>query len=305
MEPGNTRGSAKHDRKAFSKYMPTYAALAVLANNSLRWSSPLSFNDPFDVPRELSFGVTPQHMAEALGKRVRTMIDNPPKAAQELNVSIQRLIRAAKSLPEEQKRALIERICQRGGRSPTAERNMEALRAMWRQQVSELRILCLSEDPKHVAMWYHYADKYQGVVLEFRCSELTDSAWLAARKVGYSAEPSSIYTADGWAELITLENGAAVERMVDWATLNKSADWSYEREWRVVTFRRSNETEGYSDYAFRPSELSAVYLGPLIKRAEALAIFGLLDRYPNCKVWQVTIGMGRELLFTPSDRASL
>jgi hypothetical protein len=39
--------------------MPASTAKIVLQNKTLRWSSPVEFNDPFDVPRELAFDVTP------------------------------------------------------------------------------------------------------------------------------------------------------------------------------------------------------------------------------------------------------
>ena len=43
-----------HDREYFYKYMSASTAEVVLGNRTLRWSAPTEFNDPFDVPRELS-----------------------------------------------------------------------------------------------------------------------------------------------------------------------------------------------------------------------------------------------------------
>ncbi len=46
----------QNDRKSFFKYMSPGTAKTVLENSTLRWSSPILFNDPFDVPREMSSG---------------------------------------------------------------------------------------------------------------------------------------------------------------------------------------------------------------------------------------------------------
>ncbi len=59
-----------HDRQNFFKYMSSGTAKIVLSNRSLRWSSPVLFNDPFDVPREMSFGLTPVEIVQALLHRM-------------------------------------------------------------------------------------------------------------------------------------------------------------------------------------------------------------------------------------------
>jgi hypothetical protein len=43
----------RHDRQVFYKYMTARTARIVLSTRKLRWSSPLMFNDPFDVTQEL------------------------------------------------------------------------------------------------------------------------------------------------------------------------------------------------------------------------------------------------------------
>src|SRR5215468_2669909 len=43
----------QHDRYVFYKYMTARTARIVLSTRKLRWSSPLMFNDPFDVTQEL------------------------------------------------------------------------------------------------------------------------------------------------------------------------------------------------------------------------------------------------------------
>ena len=68
----------KHQRQSFFKYTSAETARQVLANRTLRWSSPLLFNDPFDVPRELLFGITPEELVQASGRQMVRLIESPP-----------------------------------------------------------------------------------------------------------------------------------------------------------------------------------------------------------------------------------
>jgi hypothetical protein len=62
----------------FYKYMPAATAKLVLRGRSLRWSSPLIFNDPFDFPRELAFGFSPSDLQLATGEVFAEYLQNPP-----------------------------------------------------------------------------------------------------------------------------------------------------------------------------------------------------------------------------------
>jgi hypothetical protein len=177
---------------------------------------------------------------------------------------------------------------------------MDALRAMWRDWIPQFRILCLTESPAHAAMWYHDADQYRGVVLEFRCDDALDSAWLAARPVTYPAAKPAVYTADGWAQLLMTQGGLAIETLLDVATYTKAPDWSYEREWRITSFMRQTDTGPFTDYKFDPRELTGVYLGPNIPEPHQEAITALATRFPRARLWNVSIGMDCEFAFAGS-----
>ena len=178
---------------------------------------------------------------------------------------------------------------------------MDALRAMWRTFIPEFRILCLTESPAHVAMWYHYADQYRGVVLEFICDDELDSAWLAARPVAYPIKKPAVYTAEGWAILLTMPNALAIQTIIDVSTFTKAPDWSYEREWRITSFKRPTDTGPFTDYKFHATELAAVYLGPMISASDQRIVTTLAANCPAAVVWNVSIGMNRELRFTATD----
>ena len=86
-----------HERISFFKYMPASTAKVVLDNSTLRWSSPSLFNDPFDVPRELSFGITPAQIIEALGKRCVSLVENPPEDSSDLESNLKTIVDTVKN----------------------------------------------------------------------------------------------------------------------------------------------------------------------------------------------------------------
>lgn len=294
-----------HDRQSFFKYMSAATAKTVLSKGTLRWSSPVLFNDPLDVPREMSFGITPEEIVQALSCRMADLIEHPPEDTSQLQPQVRLIIEMVKNgIPQNLKVELIEGL-QSVARShrPTSE-SMDALRAMWRFFLPDFRILCLTESPNHAAMWYHYGDQYRGAVLEFRCDDDLDSAWLAAKPVSYPIEKPSVYTAEGWAKLLTMPNEVAIRTIIDVSTFTKAPDWSYEREWRITSFKRPNDCGPFTDYKFHPNELAAVYLGPMASASDAEMLAALVAKYPMAGVWDVSIGMDREFQFNKHSQPS-
>ena len=287
-----------HDRQSFFKYMPATTARAVLATRSLRWSSPLLFNDPFDVPRKLSFGITPQQLVEASTRYIAQLIQHPPTDTKHLSAKLQLIVEAAKkgNAPEVQK--LLLAGLEEGTPNPTStSESMDELRVMWSNSVPDLRILCLTESPAHTAMWYHYAHRYAGVVIEFRCNEHTDSPWLFARPVDYPEGKPAVYTAEGWAELLVLDTNVAVRRLLDIAMYTKSRDWAYENEWRIVTFKRPNDYGHFTDYPFHADDLAAIYLGPLMSDDDKREVLKLLVAFPHARALFVSLSLSRDFVF--------
>jgi hypothetical protein len=63
----------RHDIASLYKYLSAATAIAVLNSQALRYSSPVLFNDPFDVPRELT-GFTVDQYEEAMVEQFRTYL---------------------------------------------------------------------------------------------------------------------------------------------------------------------------------------------------------------------------------------
>ncbi len=285
-----------HDRASFFKYMPASTAKLVLANTSLRWSSHVLFNDPFDVPRELSFGITPKEIAEAVIRRFASLIEQPPQDTSVLRPDLAMVIDAVKGgIPPEVREEVLAAINEPHDTQQLAAA-MEGLRTLWRSWIPDFRILCLTESATHAAMWLHYADGYKGAVLEFNCDDEADSAWLQAEPVTYPAHKPEIFEADGWANLMMMPLYQATKTILHVSTFTKAPDWSYEKEWRVTSSKRRGDSGFFTDYQFHTKELATVYLGPLMPADDKEALIALTRKYPQARVFEVAIGMSREFL---------
>ena len=279
--------------------MSASTARLVLENKALRWSSPNLFNDPFDVPRELAFGITSEETVQALAQRLISLIEHPPEDTSALGPEVRLIVDTVRQgIDPELRSEMIAGIKETAETLRPSGTSTEELRALWRSWIPDFRILCLTESPAHSAMWFHYADQYKGAVLEFNCSDELDSAWLVAEPVTYPASKPEVFEANGWAKLMMMPREVAIKTIFRVSTYTKSPDWSYENEWRITSFKRPNDTGLFTDYKFDSRELSAVYLGPLMSVADKASLIELATKYPHIKIFEVAIGMSREFLFS-------
>jgi hypothetical protein len=198
----------------------------------------------------------------------------------ELAPNVGFIVNAARWASPELLKEMVEAALDEAERQATGKKesvNLEEMRAMWRSWIPDFRILCLCASHERMSMWYHYADKYRGAVIEFECSDERDSPWLAAAPMQYPVQAPEIFSAIGWGRQTSLRPEIAVRRLLDAYTFNKTPEWSYEEEWRITTFKRPEDTGNFTDWPVHPKDFAKVYLGPFISDADRLEILGLLQ----------------------------
>ncbi|EMJ8525293.1 DUF2971 domain-containing protein [Klebsiella aerogenes] len=294
-----------HERSTFFKYMSLNTANIVLDTCSLRWSSPIIFNDPFDVPREVMPGINEEIIGKALAEKLIQELITPRENIENINPQIRALIEFYKKLfphgiPVEliEKLQTVEKSPPVGPGAPFAVQQMKDI---WKKMLNERRILCLSESATIPPMWNHYADSYRGVVIEFDCVDILDSAWLIAQPINYTNKMPLTYTAKGMAELLFMPHHKAVEYINNEITFIKTEDWSYEKEWRVSTYARPIGPIHYSDLKFHPFELKSIILGPLFNEKDMVGIVSKAKKYPRAAVYKSSFGADRKISITPIE----
>lgn len=238
--------------------MSAATAKLVLTGSALRWSSPLIFNDVFDVPTELaSFSVTEINSASI-----------------PFIVSLFERLGLAQFSPEQLEAIIALCSCEAllsEELAHLAEASLEAFRVHWRETVPTMRILCLCKHPDIAAMWGLYADSNRGVVLRFDSAGAHDS-WLLAKPIIYTDTLPRFLRPDGIIEAIMAGPQALFEDLC----YTKTTDWSHEREWRILCYARPGETGSSSDWPFEPKTLTEIILGPRASQQDAFDIAALL-----------------------------
>jgi hypothetical protein len=292
-----------HERSTFFKYMSSNTGKIVLDTCSLRWSSPIIFNDPFDVPREVMPGINEENIGRALAKKLTSELIAPREDIHNLNPKIRTLLEFCKNffpsgIPAELIKELQE-VVDIPSVGLGAAAAIQEMKHVWKEMLNERRILCLSESPLITPMWNHYADEYKGIVIEFDCMDILDSAWLIAKPIKYTNELPLTYTSEGMAELLFMPDNKAMEYINTEITFMKTEEWTYEKEWRISNYARKNSAIYYSDLRFHPLEIKSVILGPRFDIREFEQIASLIKKYPKAKLYKSSFGTDRRISIEP------
>jgi hypothetical protein len=170
-----------------------------LKNQTIYFSSPRTFNDPYDCSVTPAIRIPTDADVEDIRRRY---LADP---------SIGSPVR------EQLQRATIEGLRQMFVKSASE------IAAAKVKEFSEMRgVSCFSESCNNLLMWAHYGGNYRGFCLEF------DTAYLAKlQKVHYSTEMPS------FDPVPILKDELEADAFMSTFS-SKSLSWAYEKEWRVI-----------------------------------------------------------------------
>jgi hypothetical protein len=267
-----------HDRRFFYKYVSSHVAKIILATRKLRWSSPLLFNDPFDVTQELRLNFNEADLHAAVAAEWANLLETGESSYAPSSPwprAMAAMMAALRDQPDLRSRIAASMRRDPGSMTAGQFETFAELRQVWRKLVPDLRVLCLSELNDVTSMWLHYADKYRGAVLQFETFDRLDSVFLAARPVIYQDSPPAIASKEAWARCLLEIGPLTYQDLITEYQYVKTTDWAYEREWRLVTLGAG--TELFEDYGFCSRELAGVYLGTHCSQDDEKEIVGLLS----------------------------
>ena len=181
---------------------PKDYTLDILSKKCLWAAKPERFNDPFDCDLEITKGITVDDYLAAMRRKGYSQ--------RKIDDYIAKCVTAdGNFIPKEQ-----ERVDKEIQESIKEQRNMG--------------ILCLSEEWDSIRMWSHYAQDHKGVCFEFIRAEgncLGDDD--ICSPVNYVRH----YPHIDLGQMVLNTDGRTIALMMK----TKSADWSYEKEWRLIT----------------------------------------------------------------------
>jgi len=286
-----------HDHHSFFKHTSSCTAKIILASRKLRWSMPKLFNDPFDIPPEIFDGINEPHLRDALVDRMTALVKEAILPRPEHHTMLTRLLlEMFRHADDKTKNELIAANEESRNDPVSLSEGFRLLREQWRSEYRDMRVLCFTERWDSASMWDRYSEGHTGVSLEFACLDEVDSAWLTAKPVTYSDEPLKCNTAEGLANLLLYNPDFAIPMIMEEYTHTKTADWAYEKEWRIASWKRPHESGDYSDYGFLPTELIGITFGASILEADKRDLELMLrEQYHHVVVWQASIAGGRKL----------
>lgn len=154
------------------------------------------------------------------------------------------------------------RVCEMlAQQNPDADHKIEeALRDHFESLGSnQARVLCLTSKFDNEVMWGTYAGNHSGVVFGFTHIPELSTPLTEARQVSYSEQPPVV--GSGLDFLLYGDNPELRARTLQAVCYTKKAAWSYEQEWRVLTWCPEESDRAFADYLFYSNELESVTFG--------------------------------------------
>lgn len=240
------------------KYHSYRGLQETLRNHARLWSHPGRFNDPFDSQFK-------RRWAESLDEFLKGRGDIP-KALRK-STAFQKLM------------------------TPFYEQELLSKTFMWelyfQHKLNNTVIFCLTENHTNLLMWAHYAGNHTGGALQYaQTPELSDCQISSAKQVRYKVDIPVFHFEEFLGSCDNAEKKRAMaDAFWDAYTLTKSAEWRYEKEWRLL--QELEELAPVVLVDFEPKELSAVYLGCRMPPKNHTEIMALIQaEYPHAAVYQ-------------------
>jgi hypothetical protein len=270
------------------KYLDLSGAIKTLDTATVRFSSPLLFNDPFDTNLEEAFGTAYEEYHDGLKAAFYDMLREPMDYSALRDGPDSQKIRMMHGAMQRADVVLRETLRQQIMAMPIEElyprRRTEE---MTRHAVEQLRVglarfgvFCAAPRSDDLLMWAHYAQKHEGAVIEFQPT--TDSMFEAGKYVEYSDERPAMYRTprDLLRRSYLMTPEASVREMLFALLFTKSPEWAYENEYPVAIplSDRISADHMWTTLAFGASELATVFLGCRMSEGDCLRATELARR---------------------------
>ncbi len=242
------------DSKPHYKYMSIETALKVLKNQTLRFSSPKTFNDPFELHPELRIPISraKKKFRSEFSKQFIKEYGSRDNFEEILSIAEKEFIR-------------------------NLDHNTEELEFIKKN----IRILCLSETYSSALMWSHYASNHRGICLGIIGAKINFEHPYNNFKINYVSELKPI-----------TEYGKEIDESVkiEYWVNTKSSIWNYEKECRIHTVNRlfnpelteakfmSMKNKLYDDLNFPIEAIEEIYFGVSTNPSEVKKVLKLLNK---------------------------
>lgn len=288
--------STERIQRSLYKYVDINGTTAILKNGTLLFSSPLYFNDPFDISIQTLFAYDVFDYETFLDEFVEFAASKDLPACGNGTESSNKLLSTNATLskaPTEYKKALRQSL------SADNIWNKASVKASAKTMFYKIKtafelsgIFCASKRMDNYLLWAHYADKHQGAVLEFVPNAEKDSMLLLAEDVEYSTQRPHLFESHRDYLFKTMFQGTneVLSEYTKRITKTKSIEWAYEEEIRLYQPLLVNTINGERNrcLTYHDDELRSVYLGCKMPDEFKREIVDLaIKRNPCVKIYEM------------------
>ena len=202
--------SLLHGKSHFFKYCTAETLIKIINNRSVKWSSPIIFNDPFDLQTEFRFGFEVQEITKTLTDELVKLVFDEEEPTGDLNHPLFAMTMWSRS--NRHKRSKEEFVKFMQPAADEGEKNgIETLKriqaqAWWIDFRQKLRVYCVSETHDDILMWSHYSDCHKGAVIKHKCLAEHDRAICAAVPIEYDTDIPIIANLEEYTKHLTGQN---------------------------------------------------------------------------------------------------
>ena len=278
------------------KFCPIDAGVKILSTQTLRWSAPHLFSDPFELDYESQPDVSAEGLLDVLLREALIMLFGPnvPTGRHNRFVNIMARWREQERFcDEDEAQEVLHELL--GQIAEIQTRHVSEYMEQWRGFARAARIACFSEKPNNVACWQRFADRHRGIALRFECGEGTGLP--KPQPVNYQSIAPVITNRQEQLEIIYGRRSAPTAADFPAKFLIKGRQDHLEQEWRCFESTNSSEEDSalwFDLHKFPAHELRAVYFGALMTAADKDLIAKLMRaNYPTAKIYQADIVSGR------------
>ena len=218
---------------ALTKFCDIETGLKILNSQSLRWSAPSCFRDPFEPDHETALAFGAEDLLKAMIKRATGLLFGPSLPYSEQNklvAAIRRWRDEDRFASEEEAGTVLRQLL-----SPLAHQHFEKVQLFhqqWQQYAARSRICCFSDKPENLLAWQRFGDNHAGIALKFSCGD--DTALGNPRAMQYRDHPPVITRLSDQVEILFGQKPAPDQAQFIDQLLNKSRLNRGEQEWRVL-----------------------------------------------------------------------
>ena len=274
------------------KYCSTDTCLAILNSQTLRWSAPHLFNDPFELCKKASADFDADQLLKGIINEAISMLFGPTEPRGKHNrlvAAISRWRSEERFTSESEAKQVLKQLLE-----PIAKQRWKGIKnhlEEWLQFASSLRICCFTDKPTRMHAWQRYADNHAGFALRFSAGE--DSALPDPKKVKYGKVPPTVTSLQQHIAAVYDRDSAAENDDFLSKALTRPKHNNDEREWRCFDNEHNpaanhDDQPGFIDKPFPNAELKAVYVGMGASDADKKAVIRTLRKnYPQTRVYQM------------------